>query len=96
MQKDVIDIMLSKAYKALEADECVLTKVKNLLGESYGQVVAECVSGAEAEPYAVVCHSDSWTNNLLFRCDEVRSIFQLNFFLFYLVFINFRMENQLK
>lgn len=37
--------------------------------DSFFDMAAQCVDGELAEPYAVLCHSDTWSNNTLFKCD---------------------------
>ncbi|EDW00510.1 GH11819 [Drosophila grimshawi] len=36
---------------------------------SYFELLLPLLSGMNCEPYAVVCHGDSWNNNFLYKCD---------------------------
>nr|CAD7452099.1 unnamed protein product [Timema tahoe] len=38
--------------------------------DNFMEIMIECVKGSSAEPYAVICHGDCWTNNMLFKRAE--------------------------
>lgn len=68
-------MLLENAYDALRdpTDERLLQKLKNLLGTNFNEVMLKSVSSSDAEPYAAICHGDCWSNNILFRHDDISS-----------------------
>lgn len=46
-------------------------KIENLFEKSFFDVSSKYVNGNDAEPYAVICHGDCWSNNFLYQFDEV-------------------------
>ncbi|XP_021936590.1 uncharacterized protein LOC110838079 [Zootermopsis nevadensis] len=57
-------------------DEALMTRVPGVSKykqrasdfiHNYYNTMLKCVDGAEAEPYAVICHGDCWNNNYLFK-----------------------------
>jgi hypothetical protein len=43
--------------------------------QNYFNNMLKCVDGAAAEPYAVICHGDCWTNNCLFKYSKVQQTY---------------------
>lgn len=50
-------------------DTDVAHKAEKIFKENFFQIASNCVKGELAEPYAVVCHGDCWSNNSLFKYD---------------------------
>ncbi|XP_063703520.1 uncharacterized protein LOC134833210 [Culicoides brevitarsis] len=70
--KTMNDYMAGLSQRALntldaEKDARIYEKVKNLLTTSYIENLEKVVGNKVAEPYAIVCHGDFWTNNILFK-----------------------------
>lgn len=59
-------ISILKSENRLDLHE----KVKRAAGDDYIAKVFELVSSESAEPYAVLCHGDLTTNNVMFKTDE--------------------------
>lgn len=79
--KAYFNLLFNGAYKSLdqEGDERLLKKVKQVFSSDLFTVICECVNGASAEPYAVVCHGDCWNNNIMYKYDKVISSIVLSF-----------------
>ena len=48
----------------------LLEKFEKIVGDDFATSVFQLVSGAAAEPYAVICHGDVTINNTMFSKDE--------------------------
>lgn len=51
-------------------DDAITEKIKKLFSVHVLEALAGLVDSNIAEPYAVIGHSDCWTNNTLFKLDE--------------------------
>lgn len=54
-----------------ENEEELRKKLENIFEKSVFDAAKQCVEGSYSEPYAIVCHGDCWTNNILYKYDEV-------------------------
>lgn len=74
--KMYINSLKSKAFDCLIEgnDTNLINKLNQLFAESPFDVALSCVNGKTAEPYAIICHGDCWSNNTLFKHDKVRQI----------------------
>lgn len=62
-------------YGTLREDENELRqKLAGIFEPSVFDAIKRCVDGPGAEPYAVICHGDCWTNNILYKFDEAISL----------------------
>lgn len=65
--------LINRAMNAvLESNnEILIEKVKKLLSNDFCELIKQCVDGSNAESYAVLCHGDCYTNNVMFKYDQV-------------------------
>lgn len=70
--KKIFMQLLTRLITCLEEENRsdLLEKFKRVTGDDVVTTVYGLVSGASAEPYAVICHGDLTTNNSMFRKDE--------------------------
>lgn len=52
-----------------EKDERIYERVKGVLTQSYIGNLEKVICSEVAEPYAIVCHGDFWTNNILYKSE---------------------------
>lgn len=83
------DYMAGLSQRALgtldpETDSKIYERIKTLLNTSYIENLEKVVASDVAEPYAIVCHGDFWTNNILYKSE----VSYLNISLFQ-IFINY-------
>lgn len=74
------DYMAGLSQRALgtldsEKDAKIYERIKNVLTTSYIENLEKIVANDVAEPYAIVCHGDFWTNNIMYK-SEVSSFFK--------------------
>lgn len=52
-----------------DKDERIYERVKGVLTQSYIGNLEKVICSEVAEPYAIVCHGDFWTNNILYKSE---------------------------
>lgn len=69
--------VVQRALKTLdpEVDKELLVKLKEFFKKPYLQILGEYLDGKSSEPYSVMTHGDCWINNVLFKLDEVKTVF---------------------
>lgn len=69
---DYFEMMKQKLFDVIsnEDDKHLKVKIEKLCEKSQFTIARECIAGELAEPYAVMCHGDCWTNNTLFKNDK--------------------------
>lgn len=60
-----------------EDDEKYFLRLKKFCDNIVDEM-ADAVNGEAAKPYAVICHGDMWTSNMLFRHNKVRKAKKFN------------------
>lgn len=68
--RDFFGFLQNKAVEAISGDQQIMKRVENLFKKHFHDLAADCLVGESAEPYAVICQGDSWSNNILFKSDE--------------------------
>ncbi|XP_017870863.1 PREDICTED: uncharacterized protein LOC108619068 [Drosophila arizonae] len=52
-----------------QTDRSYMERLREYFGRgSYFEMLTALLSGSNCEPFAVVCHGDSWNNNFLYKC----------------------------
>lgn len=70
--KERFNSLKTTIFGLLKDDETDLRqRLEIAFGESLLDAMHQLVNGASARPYAVICHGDFWTNNILFRFNKV-------------------------
>lgn len=70
--KDYFDTLSPLVYGTLREDETELRqKLENVFADTFFNSTQKFVDGKAAEPYAVICHGDCWSNNILYKFGEV-------------------------
>lgn len=67
--KKYFGILQKKTMDAITGTE-LMKSYDKLIEKSFYDTIVACVIGESAEPYAIVCHGDCWSNNTLFKYDE--------------------------
>lgn len=53
------DAMKVSARESIDScDAVIIEKIDSLLSESFYELLSSCISGKDAEPYAILCHGD--------------------------------------
>lgn len=73
-QPEMVDFFKMLGKTLINAvDKDLADKVEKALANDPLAVAVDCVSGMNAEPYAVICHGDCWSNNTMFKHNEQKT-----------------------
>ncbi|XP_012054241.1 PREDICTED: uncharacterized protein LOC105617285 [Atta cephalotes] len=78
-EKDLSKMLIELVFKALANEDKHYSERYQRFVENMMQNMFDAVDGKAAEPYTVVNHGDSWTNNMLFKYDEENIPYDLRF-----------------
>lgn len=63
------DHLKKQAATALNTidNETLKTRAKKVLEADFFELLKDCISKEDAEPFSVICHGDCWNNNIMFK-----------------------------